>query len=197
MTSLVRYSCPVCETFTTRSIKSILWHIEKDHLNEPYSIRCFMDNCPKQYKNVRSLKTHIRRKHSQLEITQEVTHIDNGDDSIQTIDNNPEEMDTETATSSEEVLKRTGALFILKMREVHCLPQSTIDSMLSDTVQMCSSVVDDLKKKIKNKIQSEVPELDTILVEDLCDPFAEINTLYKQTKYFKEEFNLQVRSTML
>lgn len=51
----------------------------------------------------------------------------------------------EGSTSPPDKRQRLAAMFIMKTRESYRLPQSTIDSLLHDVSELCSSTVEDLK----------------------------------------------------
>ena len=97
-------------------------------------------------------------------------------------------------------MKKSAALFILKMREVKCLPQKTIDNLIDDTTELVSTAVATERITIKN-IMSKTG-IDVSSNQDLLDHlectetsiFKGLETEYMQTKYFKEKFHLLVRA---
>ena len=98
-----------------------------------------------------------------------------------------------------EVLKRTAALFILKVAEKHKLPLSSMESLLFDVQHLIGSVVHQIAEKFTDALSdsnisaASFPGFSEVFQEEtLLNPFKGLESTYLQTKYFKEELGLIV-----
>ena len=94
-------------------------------------------------------------------------------------------------------LRRSNALFVLKMKETRQMSQVAIDDM----IEGCRELVVQRSQQIKSQVWEALsasgidPEAVNGLPStftDEFDPFYGIETQYKQDKYFKEELGLLV-----
>ena len=90
--------------------------------------------------------------------------------------------------------KRTSALYLLKMKEVHRLSQVAVDDIVEGSQSVFNHVVHRIRAKVHSKLAAIVideTKLDDVF-SDLSDPFTGLETRHKQEKCFREEFNLVV-----
>ena len=104
---------------------------------------------------------------------------------------------------SEEILQRSAALWIVKTRNTHRIPQSVMDGMIADlsglfqcalgsisSIVLCTlkdgGVTNDLTRSAVNHLDVGIHFLDI---------FKGLKTHHQQLKYFKEKFDLVVSST--
>ena len=98
-----------------------------------------------------------------------------------------------------EVRRRTGALFLLKLKEHRRVTQTAID----DVVEGCQSLVQQTIQTLHSSIRSCLadsgvdPDSITGLEETLSKypaPFLGLENKYKQEKYYKENLDLILSS---
>ena len=124
------------------------------------------------------------------------------------IDDEPQMEDVEHYTEIER--QRNAAFFILKAREERLLTQNALDGLLQDITceYLFSGITNGIKFKCIGFVQYECKcmrariheavdreGIDSITVADVCtipQPFLGLETEYKQTKYFRENFQLLV-----
>ena len=88
-------------------------------------MKCIVEACPCKYTNVRSLKTHLQRKHSQMMAASEIdkTEVDNTGESVQLGNSDNEDMGTDMVTlASQDLLKREVVRYSLNIREIYIIP---------------------------------------------------------------------------
>ena len=118
--------------------------------------------------------------------------VENGTDSI-----TENQSDLTFTISHREDLKRSAALFILKIAEVHKLTLTSVNGILGDVQQLVERTVLDIKQQIKCALQNSqkdsdlIPALTHIFDEEyLLNPFSGIQSEYLQMKYFRDTFGL-------
>ena len=92
--------------------------------------------------------------------------------------------------------KKAGALYLLKLKENHCLSQTAIDDVMEGSKTVFSYTVQRLHSSVRSKLASlgiDEAQFDSVF-EDLSDPFVGLETKYKQEKYFVEDLGLVVSS---
>ena len=87
--------------------------------------------------------------------------------------------------------------FVMKIREVYSIPQSTVNNLLEDVTGLCTSSLDKVKDDLLHKTDTmENSEHIHLLILQSFDnaslPFEGLQTEYKQTSYYKEYFNYMV-----
>lgn len=99
--------------------------------------------------------------------------------------------------TSMEKLKRSAALFILKVREVKRLPQDTIDTLVEDTKDLFGMMLQDNSDMTRKLLEgggvdiSAIPNLATHL-DNPPNPFQGFETEHLQNKYFLKNLGLLV-----
>ena len=94
--------------------------------------------------------------------------------------------------------ERSAALLLLTVKERFKLTQSAIDFITQQVHNIISYGVDDIQKVVQEWLENQgiaanFTELATHL-EPLRNPFASIETEYMQSKFYRDHFNLVVRS---
>ena len=100
-----------------------------------------------------------------------------------------ESMDESGESSS---LQTAAARFLLALKEQHRLTQVSINFLVEQVKLIVAGVVADVEEAVKSKLASE--GVTTIIHECFRDvnPFEGLETEYKQSKFYKENFNLVV-----
>ena len=100
--------------------------------------------------------------------------------------------------ASNDDRERSAALLLLTVKERFKLTQSAIDFITQQVHNIISYGVDDIQKVVEEWLESQgisanFTELAARL-EPLRNPFAAIETEYMQSKFYRDHFNLVVRS---
>ena len=93
---------------------------------------------------------------------------------------------------SQEQQKRTAASFLLKLREVCRVSEKSIGDIIDGTTHLFNQAFMVSKAEISDMFTCDGVDASKIQSIQLPNPFAELNTIYKQDKYFKEGFNYLV-----
>ena len=93
--------------------------------------------------------------------------------------------------------KRSSAIFLLKMKETHFLSQAAIDDIVHGYRDLLDHSLVRLKSHVRERLSQSETNGDNAdflndIYADFKDPFDELETCYKQEKYFKEELGLVV-----
>ena len=94
--------------------------------------------------------------------------------------------------------ERSAALLLLTAKERYKLTQSAIDFITQQVQSIISYGVDDIQEVVQEWLENQgiaanFAELSARL-EPLRNPFASIGTEYMQSKFYRDHFNLVVRS---
>ena len=94
-------------------------------------------------------------------------------------------------------MKRSTALFLLKMKEQRRISQVAVD----DIVEGCRSIICQTLSHVQAGVKAKLAEvgmdsdtigLENVFDQDSMDPFRGLETCYLQEKYFREKLNLIV-----
>ena len=85
----------------------------------------------------------------------------------------------------------------MKTREKYRIPQSTVDILVQDVSELCSSSIEDLKSEflIRAEGSENYDEVRCMMeesVQSIPPPFQDISTQYKQTAYYRTHFDYVV-----
>ena len=144
------------------------------------------------------LRSHIRRYHKEESFEISTDQIMDSSDGMVSTDETMTHMATPNADSqmsTKEATKKASARFILKAREVHRLPQMTINEMIRDVNQLYGYQYQQETRTVLEAAGVDVSSCDIyqqLDKEALPDPFKELETEYVQKQYFREEFGLIV-----
>ena len=196
------FKCPLCSiAYPKRS--AVLWHIKRDHKFEPFKMKCGIDGCPMVYSNVNGLSAHIVRKHQRTDQREEnLTLVDTTDESgMMENDLSLSEditVSNKELTISQESMQKASAMFILKMKELHRLPQKAIDSIIQGTKELYEDVFMKYQPETKAVLEAygvniiNNPQIYQHLQNEVTDPFDGLKTAYSLIKYFKEKLSFEV-----
>lgn len=215
--------CWICNKFASRTFKAVLRHIRSVHSFDPsFEIVCGINDCPRSYKNFLSYKKHIIRKHLDVYDPQRSSRVNSCRNASSSEDDEDADSDMAAYSSnspSHIVLDSTvadsestgeinesdlwnenlAALFILKMKEIYKMSQSSIDSITTDFTELLQSHLHNYKLKVKRLLLSTGIEVDKypqitefLHQEELTDPFISLQTKFLQEKYFRENLALLV-----
>ena len=91
-------------------------------------------------------------------------------------------------------MKRAGALFLMKLKEIHRVTQTTIDDILQGYLNLMSFQITWLHSAVRAKLSALAVEENACddIFNNIIDPFDGLRTRTQQENYIKEEFNLVV-----
>ena len=152
------YCCPTCR-HCSKSIKDFLKHLRLYHADSPaFKIDCGLDGCCRTFSNFYTFRNHVYVHHSlkcrpeeeQVQLPTDLNGSESspdsdGDDNLDAGDNSEADDDSNCdGNPSDDVdpdfddkshfsaIQRAAALWILKVRETHRLPQSVIELIIKD-----------------------------------------------------------------
>ncbi len=205
------YQCTYCP-YLAPSLIQRLDHYKYVHSNEPgFQITCRVDNCPKRYTNIKSLKYHIKSKHYDAgkslvkrTVPAKEPNVVQGEHDYEI-----QEMDTmsdqeESCIGNQAVPKliqhdytKQHALFLLNMKEFNKVPQTACNK-ISDQIQ---SVLELNNEQFGDRVNRVLQEKGCVTKEDITRLVAEqnanaagscenLNSAYKLDKYAHDNFDV-------
>lgn len=201
------WNCSICAAFAADDINKILNHIGRSHRNDPnFHCICGIDGCVITFKKYYSWRKHVRLKHANVNNA----NVPSGnqaqlDDDQLAIPNNLNMEDIAPSLDVQNQVKRSSALYLLKLQEDCNLPKSTVKSVVANTKTVVQETLSIVKTQVKqrlaeNEIDFEtIPGLNEIFEENnaASNPFNMLETETQQMAYFKNEFNLKVCMSFL
>ena len=188
--------CPLCDSFAAPSLKRVVRHIGIVHAHEAgFHVTCGVDGCTKTYRKFVSYKKHMYVKHRDAQSIGRREHDISMQDVETVRSDSPMPEDEQEMYRTQ--LRRSAALFILKAREVHKIPQTSLDKLLGDISVFIDMSTSKLLQKIvvalKEKGIDMEGELESLRnSQDVSNPFEGLHTEYLQRQFFLLYFNLVV-----
>ena len=93
---------------------------------------------------------------------------------------------------SREQQKKTAASFLLKLREVCRVSEKSIGDIIDGTTHLFNQAFMVSRAEISDTLSCNGIDASSIQSTQLPNPFTDLETIYKQDKYFKESFNYLV-----
>lgn len=190
--------CPLCDSFAAPNLKGVVRHIGVVHAHEPgFRVTCGVDGCTKSYRKFVSYKKHMYVKHrdAQGAGSSERGALVQDSEAVSSVTSISEEDDQESYMNQ---LRRSTALFILKARrEIHKIPQTSLDYLLGDISTFMDMNRSRLLQKISVALKEKGIDMESDLVAlstspDITNPFEGLHTEYLQKQFFLKYFNLVV-----
>ena len=208
--------CPHCAASGFSNLSALLRHIRITHADDPSIIfRCNLQGCQRSFKKFTVYRNHIYTYHN-LSTIDEATNSDeaaNADGHIDeqsftgshhdlSIDFEPEHEPMEHSTMVERKLQRAAALTLLKTREIHRIPLSVMDDIITDNQSLFSIALHHISDLVRRELVAAnvSPEIIASATKPLTEqsPFTQLysglETQYKQEKYFRTQFTMIVSS---
>ena len=189
------FVCCLCSSFSGHLFSAILRHIGEIHQHDPnLTIECGIEGCPQTYKNFESFRSHVYRKHRDvLHLQTERSHTSTSQIQLGQLHLHGE---TPPTSPSPRVVARSNVAgrFIMKIREEYNIPQSTVNKLLEDVTALCLSTLDQVKHDVLHEVIGIENSQGLICesFENITLPFQGLETEYKQTSYYKDNFNYLV-----
>ena len=126
--------------------------------------------------------------------------IENGSDFFYFVDCESSDVRYLLGTDA-ECIRRTSALFLLKMKEKHRLTQVAINSIVEESRGLFYQTMERVRAAIQAKradkgIDENIIDFDDIF-ESTVDPFRGLETCYLQEKYFNDQLGLAVSTIII
>ena len=208
------YRCEQADcSFVSLTINDLLRHLRVvNHAN--FHCYCCFEGCNSgEFSTVSAFKSHIYRNHYERE-QKGSTELQANEGTSGTDDYAESQMEADSITPSQrdpdlqadidrltgrDVVdqKRSSALFLLKLKEIHRVPQVAVDSVVSGSQEIFQQTVQRLKAGVQFKlaaagVDEEVAGDVASVFDELSDPFAGLESQYKQNLYFTQEFQIPV-----
>ena len=191
--------CQICVNFFAPSLSKMVSHLVRVHKDDPgLHIVCDVPGCQSTFSKVFTYKNHVRRHHKNVDDIRppgidigELETPDRGNDNMAIIHNE---------TRNDDDIKRSNALYLMKLKESHLLTQTSLDSVVEGTTTIVQSTVQRLREEVEKKLRENGQEMMDINglsdvfdeIQPLCHPFAHVKTKSQQTAYQRNNFSLVV-----
>lgn len=196
------FVCSICNLFGGHTFAAVLRHIGEIHRYDPgLVIRCGIGQCPQTYTKYESFRSHVYRKHRET-----IHSLSSANSASEGVCNFPESTeyynqgddvmsDIQAIEASAPDVKQSGAMFLLKTREEHRIPQSTLNKIVNDMKGLWMSSIELVRGNVKRSMCHSNKEAECEkLMKSLDDsfPLIGLETEYLQLNYYKEHFNYLV-----
>jgi len=191
--------CPLCSSFAAKDFKGVLRHMGVTHSHEAgFYVRCCVEDCPRTYSNFHSYKKHLYTKHRDvLGVADSESAPTDCSSDIDDFLNDEES--PENPVDSCQGKERAAALFILKAKHIHKVPQSALLEIMQDFKMMLESTFHYVQRNVMEVLSNlcDDPSLETCLSEifnsqELRDPFCGLESQHMQKAIFAKQFNILV-----
>ena len=179
-------------------------HADTDH----FQIQCGLQGCKRTFRKFHTYRNHVYTWHDMSEFESEQSTIVNPSENLDLLaeDNTlGEEFDdqfsiTPSHVSVEDTLKKAAAQWILKTREIHRIPVSTMNDIIVEVQYLFEVAVSEIRDRVQRKIQdtSASSDVSELILEELGDSnpmldlFHGLKTHHQQMRYFQAHFRLVV-----
>ena len=104
--------------------------------------------------------------------------------------------------SDVDQMRRSNALFLLKLKEQRRISQVAIDDVVAGSRNLVSQTIQHIHAGVRAKLAQEGFDQELIdglndIFENCPDPFYNLGTSYYQEKYYREELGLVVSSQLM
>ena len=201
--------CQLCDEFTSTTLSELVRHLSLVHAHLPgFHLRCGLSGCQKEFRNLLTYRNHIYAFHTDSHASEpSQTNSDGGSSDLDDgeLDQPLNLQPSEPTPLDPSELKKAAATWILKVKEGHKLPQSTMNSILNDLTEFNRLLLQDLHSVVIQKIRSAGLDPDTVPgLSEVFDPnslygkpFQGLETQYLQQKYFRENFSMVVSRILI
>ena len=205
------YRCNLCVQYTSETLRGLISHLGRVHQNDrSFHVLCSIDGCPRTYKNFYTLRSHFVQKHSailereriwvqqQAEQPQADDPLDDGPDGV----DNEEEDENDGFDFEREVeqCRRSNVLGLLKIKDEAKIPQTVVESIVSNTTQIVENSVDVLHSGVQQCLENaglrldNIPGIAELFEESSCirKPFQGCLNEASQLQYYKNNLGMVV-----
>lgn len=172
-------------------------HAFEAHSSSPnFSFTCGIDGCPQTFSTFSAITSHFRRKHrgTSAALSSSEPQCFQSSESEGIVTN--EESLPGLASSQEDRVQRSAALFLLTLKERYEITQTALDFAVGQVHQMVTYIVEDIQASVEEHLRANgTPLIDMPAISEcfqVPDPFCDLQTEHMQSKYYKENFFLVV-----
>lgn len=207
------YECPLCNfNAPTRS----LWlsHLRSVHHDDNnFLVTCGIDGCTSTYSRCTSFVSHIYRQHREVvivknsakgvgtfntDLTEVEEDVSYGTNAFDMLGEREERTDLQhavdqlTQKDEEEQLKK-DALFILNLKEICCLSESSIDRVVKQAQKVFRHTFGRIRAGVNEHIASygidpsDIPNLSEFF-SSVEQPFQGLQSTYLQENFYRQQF---------
>ena len=203
-------NCPLCLASFT-SVSFFLSHVQLNHASEAgFHITCGLQGCQRTFVNFHTYRNHVYSMHdmSVMESTSTSADIDD----VHQNDSNSTSMETEmdnlmsddpdddSRTQPQDTvdINRGVAIWLLKSREIHKIPESVMSTIMADVQDLCSHIMENLLDKsiaiLHNATSINIAEnmIRDAFQSQTRDIFQGLQTKATQLCYFRSHLGLVV-----
>lgn len=206
------YSCFLCHVIITGAASQLLQHLHSAHAlydGKGLLLHCDQGGCPATFSTFNSFRKHLVRLHQQQGMgypnqpqNAVFVNVENdcpfdvaepGQDNFE-IDQ--EEINDDNNTFLEK-MKMQAAMFIGTMLSDRNMTHASIQRVVNAVTDLTSNTLTLLKTRMQSvltgfDVDLSTPQCERLfsLFEAVENPFLGLETLYKQEKYFEEDFRI-------
>ena len=216
MAAVPNHCCPLCN-FSAPTWSLWLSHLRGVHSDdENFLVTCGINGCVACYTKCASFVSHLYRQHRGTVVSgHSSTVCVSGNPSMEE-DESPDcnivheestEIRTDIQHAVDQILEtdyaeqmKKSALFILNLKEIRSLPESTVEHIVKETQKMFTHTVGRIRAGVNECISksganpTEIPNLAQFLA-DVQLPFQGLHSTFLREKYYKQQFGCLVSDT--
>jgi hypothetical protein len=194
------FYCDFCNfSCKTPAYKRFFKHLFHFHSNEP-NFKVYCRYCCRSFTKVNSLRKHFQREHQDIiDYFNDKPEFNLKDSGNFSDENEEDNLETETAS---ENLKHHVGKCLLCGKEMGESTQNALDMVKDSPKNLLNKYFSIVKQTLVDKIRDETgtqfefsQDMDELFEVDKV--FEGLNTEYQQQLYYKEKFNLVVRTKNL
>ena len=182
----MEFKCSMCPFFCG-SHEQLLAHMVKRHRHSPFFIaHCNIPGCGSSYKNYLSFKRHVYSKHPNVtrDFAEGVSQLV----CSTTSDQHDNDDGNDKTEAENESIAKSEAAFLLKLKVCHKVTDVACNEIMQSMKDMYKTRIDFVQKIVQKSCPG------------ICFPpelfgthmFEQVDTTYKQNKFFKEKFGMNM-----
>lgn len=206
-TNVSNMVCPLCPSTRLQfNVTEYLCHVKLFHSHQPnFLITCGIGGCLRTFKNIGTLRNHVSARHSEYLYladfnSQDDDTEDEGEDITDADNSNPAADDNATPVDDTSLaLKKYAGLFLLGLKEKQKLTQVSLIKVIEGVTTLFQRQLDTLHTQVNSKLEEAGVDIATISglselfeQENVRQPFFGLETLHRQTKFYKENFVVSI-----
>ena len=204
--------CPHCPSSQFLTVSELLRHIRLLHAGDSsITFQCNLQGCRRTFGTFNVYRNHIYNFHdvgmmdqssscdgSPLDLADNESDSDSGDSDSDSSDGPT----VEQQLKPEYMIQRAAAISMLKNRELHRIPLSVMDEIVSDNQSLFSTALSYIRENVRKDLDKAGVSQATILsatrhLEDsspLTRLYSGLETQHKQTNFFRSQLRMVVCS---
>lgn len=204
------YTCPKCLQNVFVETKQLIWHLREVHaLSDSHNLTliCSQNGCPRTYHNFNSFLKHLSRDHCNMNScpsvesgrTENIDIANQIDESrISNFGDNVQMSETEQVPQSSLSLTDCAAAFAARMYASANVTYTDVQKSITCTKEVIDRALGHLQEKTNTLLKNLAVPVDSTEVQTLMkdfestrNMFSDIDTPFKLTKYFSDNFSFE------